>query len=271
MTQINKIPLPNFICIGAQRAGTTWLYHCLKEHPQIFVPKQKELRFFNYNYDDGIEAYSKNFENISDEIAYGELTPDYYRQQDALLRIKEHLPDVKLVFILRNPIHRAFSQYQLYCGTEYKETTFEETYLAHPELIEWGKYGDHLEFIYKHFNKGNVLTVDYDLLKESPEEFLRQIFEFLGVDSKFIPSNLKRTYNKVIYPSAQKIMKSLGLRWLIELVKISPLGDLIRNRQKKKNIQVSKQEFEYLVDKFKDDVRKLELILDADFSDWLSK
>lgn len=271
MESVKKKCLPNFICIGAQRAGTTWLYQCLKEHPQVFVPQKKELRFFNYNYNDGLEAYKLNFKDVSDEIAVGELTPDYYRQEDALLRIKENLPDVKLIFILRNPIHRAFSQYQLYCGTEYNEMTFEETYLKHPELIEWGKYGNHLEFIYNHFNKDNVLIIDYDLLKGLPAEFLRQIFDFLGVDSTFIPSNFKKTYNKVIYPGTQKVMNSLGLQWLIELIKRTPVGDFIRNRQKKKSAQISKFEFDYLVNNFEDDVKKIEMILNGDFSHWLSR
>ena len=83
--------LPTFICIGAQRAGTTWLYHCLKEHPEIYMPDKKELRFFNYNYDDGIDSYGKNFEMAGDLQVIGEVTPDYYRQEYALLRIKENL------------------------------------------------------------------------------------------------------------------------------------------------------------------------------------
>ena len=63
MSHRRKLTLPTFICVGAQRAGTTWLYHCLKEHPEIYMPAHKELRFFNYNYDVGIEEYSKNFED----------------------------------------------------------------------------------------------------------------------------------------------------------------------------------------------------------------
>ena len=67
MEIVNANFLPNFICIGAQRAGTTWLYHCLKEHPEVFVPEKKELRFFNYHYSDGIEAYKQNFKSVSNE------------------------------------------------------------------------------------------------------------------------------------------------------------------------------------------------------------
>ncbi len=261
--------LPTFICIGAQRAGTTWLYHCLKEHPEIFMPSVKELRFFNYNYDDGIDSYNDYFTGAGDAKVRGEITPDYYRQDYALLRIKEHLPNVKLIFILRNPIERAFSQYQLYCGTEYKEMSFEQTYRQHPDLIEWGMYGKHLEFIYQHFSKENVLILEYDLLKGDPENFLQQVFAFLGVNENFKPENLTKTYNKVIYPKLQRFLKEIGLNFVIDIVKSSFLGDLIRKRQKEKKNGMSKQDFEYLSNCFSEDVKHLGEILDADLSHWL--
>jgi len=271
MTHINNLTLPTFIGVGAQRAGTTWLYHCLKEHPEIYMSEDKELRFFNYNYDEGIESYSRNFDEAGEKKVRGEITPDYYRQQDALLRIKEHLPDVKLIFVLRNPIDRAFSQYQLYHGTEYGEMTFKETYTTHSDLVDWGKYGEHLEFIYQHFPKENVLVIEYDLLKGAPEEFLRQIFEFLNVDQNFKPTNLTKTFNKVIYPRMQNILNALGLQFVIELIKKTPIGDWVRARQKKKQFDIEKQDFDYLVDSFSEDVKKLESILNADLSHWLSR
>ena len=88
MNNIKSPILPTFICIGAQRAGTTWLYHCLKEHPEIYIPDHKELRSFNYNYNDGIESYSKNFKDAGESNVIGEITPDYYRQQYALCTYK---------------------------------------------------------------------------------------------------------------------------------------------------------------------------------------
>ena len=271
MNRIKKNTLPTFICIGAQRAGTTWLYHCLKEHPEIYMPVHKELRFFNYNYDEGIDSYSRNFDDAGERNVIGEITPDYYRQQYALLRINEHIPDVKLIFILRNPIDRAFSQYQLYCGTEYKEMTFKETYIKHSDLVDWGKYGEHLEFIYQHFPKDNVLVIEYDLLKGAPEEFLKQIFEFLNVSQDYKPTNLAKTYNKVIYPRAQKILRNFGFQFIIESIKKSRIGDWIRNEQKNNKSDIAKQDFDYLVKSFSKDVKKLGSILNADFTHWLRR
>jgi hypothetical protein len=262
--------LPTFICIGAQRAGTTWLYHCLKEHPDIYMPSHKELRFFNYNYSDGLDTYLENFSNASNEKVRGEITPDYYRQEYALLRIKKHIPDIKLIFIIRNPIERAFSQYELYCGTEYKEMSFEETYKNQNDLIEWGKYGKNLEFIYQHFPKTNVLVLNYDLLKGNPEAFLKQVFVFLQVDDGFKPDNLTKTYNKVIYPKLQRVLKSIGLQVLIDYVKKGQIGEWIRNQQKKKKSGISKNEYNYLSECFRDDVEKLGFMLNTDLTYWLN-
>jgi hypothetical protein len=262
---------PNFICIGAQRAGTTWLYHCLKEHPQVFVSDKKELRFFNYHYNDGIESYQHNFKQVSNEIAIGELTPDYYHQEDALLRIKKHIPNIKLIFILRNPIHRAYSHYQLYYGTQYNKMTFRKTYLKHSDIIEWGKYGQHLKFIYKHFKKENILTIDYDLLKDHPDQFLTTVFTFLGISPKFRPSIVNKTFNKVIYPKTQKMMQRLKLQGFIKFIKNTVVGDFIRTKQHQKKSNITNDDYDYLANQFKDDIILLNSILKIDYSHWLSQ
>ena len=67
MSHTNEQKLPTFICVGAQRAGTTWLYHCLKEHPEIYMPEHKELRFFNYNYDNGMSHIVKTLRMLVKE------------------------------------------------------------------------------------------------------------------------------------------------------------------------------------------------------------
>lgn len=268
MSSQESIVLPSFICIGAQRAGTTWLYHCLKEHPEVFMPEVKELRFFNYNYEEGLESYGRFFEGAEFTEVRGEVTPDYYRQEYALRRIKKHLPNVKLIFVLRNPIDRAYSQYELYHGTEYKELSFEQTYKQYPDIIEWGMYGKHLDAIYELFPKENLLILEYDLLQGNPEAFLQQVFGFLGVAESFRPESLDKTFNKVIFPRLQRILNVMGMNFIIELVKSSLLGDWIKEQKKKKSKAISSKDFNYLAHRFKDDITKLELILDTDLSHW---
>ena len=127
--------LPDFICIGVQRAGTTWLYECLKEHPEVFVPETKELHFFNDNYEKGIEFYSQYFEEAdSVNQVIGELTPNYYHDIQALQRISQKLPNVKVILILREPIARAYSHYQLSLTNQCKNMTFDEALAKVPTI-----------------------------------------------------------------------------------------------------------------------------------------
>ena len=105
--------LPTFIGIGAQRAGTTWAYNCLAEHPQVFMTAKKELHFFYAHYDRGLAWYEEQFAGAGAAKASGEISPDYMYNTDALDNIARDLPDVKLFAILRNPIDRAISAYAL--------------------------------------------------------------------------------------------------------------------------------------------------------------
>jgi hypothetical protein len=111
--------LPNFLIIGAQKAGTTWLASMLGQHPDVFIP-QNEIHFFDKaeNYARGLAWYASHFDPGSVRIAIGEKTPDYLwtnmsgaegHVANSHLRIREALPDARIIIILRNPVDRAIS------------------------------------------------------------------------------------------------------------------------------------------------------------------
>lgn len=119
---------PTFLIPGVSRAGTTTLYEYLSEHPDIFIPSQKELRFFDRdeNYQRGLDYYEGQFRGHRDQTAIGEVSPPYfYRgitfnkerkfnfdvEDDPPTRIYDAYPNVKIILTLRNPISRAYSQY----------------------------------------------------------------------------------------------------------------------------------------------------------------
>ena len=118
--------LPSFLGIGVQRSATTWVHNCLKEHPGVYVPEEKELRFFDENYERGFAWYEKYFETSSEGQVVGEITPNYFNVPDALARISEHLPEVKLFVIFREPVSRARSAYRLLLDDKYKNMTFRQ-------------------------------------------------------------------------------------------------------------------------------------------------
>ena len=121
--------LPNFLIVGAAKAGTTSLFEYLGEHPQIFTPAKKEPKFFSYGCypsplkgpgDDLVESqivknfdeYKKLFDNSDAYPLRGEASPDsLYYWNGAIPKIKKILGDVKIIIMIRNPANRAFSNY----------------------------------------------------------------------------------------------------------------------------------------------------------------
>ena len=122
---------PNFFCIGAQKAGTTTLYNLLIQHPQIYLPiNKKELHFFDVeeNYNKGTLWYlTKYFSKIKNESAIGEVTPSYCYYPKTPKRIFEQFgPDIKFIFILRNPVQRAVSLYNMMVSRGVETLPFHE-------------------------------------------------------------------------------------------------------------------------------------------------
>lgn len=106
---------PDFLIIGTQRGGTTSLHHLLSAHPQIRMAKVKELHFFNRLYSNGINWYMDQFKEESGASKFhsGEATPAYLYHPLVPERVAKHLPDVKLIVMLRDPVIRAFSQFMM--------------------------------------------------------------------------------------------------------------------------------------------------------------
>ena len=113
--------LPNFLVIGAPKAGTTSLHLHLRAHPEIFMPELKEPRFFGYEGEGErlkfpirtLEEYTALFDAVTDETAIGEATPHYLVYPGAAQRIRDLLPGARLIASLRDPVERSYSVYQM--------------------------------------------------------------------------------------------------------------------------------------------------------------
>jgi hypothetical protein len=142
----HRMMLPTFIGIGAQRAGTTWAYNCLAQHPDVYMSEKKELHFFYAHYARGLDWYAAQFSAAGDAVARGEISPDYMYSREALANMARDLPGVRLFAILRNPIDRAISAYSL--RQERNEgVSFGEACRRVPGLIYRGRYCGHLVVI----------------------------------------------------------------------------------------------------------------------------
>jgi hypothetical protein len=184
----NKDVLPNFLVIGAQRCATSWMYFCLKEHPDIFLPFMKEIHFFDYNYEKGLEWYKRYFNTRSDQKVVGEISPSYLYIEKVPGYIYKHLRDVRLIICLRNPIDRAYSQYKKHLRAGAFSGSFEEAIEKDPQYIQRGFYFKQISRYLEFFPRDRILILIYeDIQKDSPA-VLKNIFDFLEVDSDFIPS-----------------------------------------------------------------------------------
>ena len=261
--------LPNFICIGAQRAGTTWLHNCLKEHPDVFVPQLKELHFFDRFFNKGIEFYLEYFspENRGNAIVWGELTPNYYQEPEALKRIKDTIPDVKIIYILREPVSRAYSQYQLFKSSQFANMSFEEVIKTKPIVTDLSMQGKHLQRTYSLFSKEQVLVLFYDDLSNDPKTTLENVYTFIGVDHNFIPAHIGKRINRVVLPDLQEKFQRWGLGWFINLVKASPFAEWIKEFFHKKPKKMQDQPIiSQMQSIFEEDITLLEKLLNTNLS-----
>lgn len=266
--------LPNFLIIGAPRAGTTWISHNIRNHPEIFMPTQKELDFFNKHYDQGLDHYEAFFANANGELAIGEATPDYLHAEGVSDKIKNDLRDVKLIVSLRNPVDRLYSRYWNAKSkyAENKNLSFEEKIKSKPEFIEEGLYYRHLMRYLEFVPKENLLILLYDDLKKDENEFLRRIYEFLGVDVNYVSP--KQEFKINASASKPNLGKSQFLYYLyksLRKVGLYQLGYKVEQMNRKELPKMSPKTKEWLVNSvYGEENEKLGELIGRDLSKWNS-
>lgn len=231
--------LPNFLVIGTQRGGTSWLWKCLAGHPDVCVAGQKEVHFFDQdeNWAKGVQWYCQQFGSYSGEKAVGEATPSYMWHDDAPDRMARVVPSANLIVILRDPVDRAYSNYwrRRRYGEIDPSITFEEAVEVDPEYISRGLYYRQLKRILELFSNEQLLVLFFDQIRRDPQELIKEVYNFVDVNYDYVPSWLDRSYNAAIYPRVLETMRRLRLEWLIQFVKSTELGDYLRrtNAQRK--------------------------------------
>ncbi len=197
-------PLPNFLVLGAQKAGTTALYAYLRWHPGITGPSWKEVSFFDRHWWRGERWYRGQFPLRSRGRLVGEASPSYLFHPLAHERARAVVPDARLLVVLRNPADRAYSQYQHEVALGREPLSFEDALAAEEERTrgeverivadprafshEWwdhtyaarGLYADQLERWLAVFPRDQLLVVTSDELGERPAEAYASILSFLG-------------------------------------------------------------------------------------------
>jgi hypothetical protein len=196
--------LPNFIIAGGVATGTSFLSATLALHPDIYLPRiqRPEPNFFHYSwkFNQGIEWYQKMwFHEVGNQRAIGERSSLLLPSDVAAKRIKQALPDVKLIFCLRNPLERAWGNYRFTVLEGLEPLSFDEAILCEAERMKravgkWAevqphayltrsRYSAHLEEFFALFGKERILLLKSEDLGHNPHDNVKRVCEFLGVDS----------------------------------------------------------------------------------------
>lgn len=221
--------LPNFLVIGAMKAGTTSLHRYLRAHPQVFMPEEKELHFFvaERHWGRGQCWYEAQFSEAAGAVAVGEASPTYSMHPEfsgVPDRVAELLPDVRLVYCLRHPIERMRSHYlhELEKGRE--RAPIDRALATDPRYLDTSRYAMQLEQYLARFSAEQILIITAEQLRRDRTATVRRVLRFLGVDagwpdSRLLDPEYHRTSNKrVRRPLAEAALRVPGTRAVVRLV-----------------------------------------------------
>lgn len=202
---------PNFIVVGAAKAGTTAMYWYLAEHPAVFMSPVKETNFFAYNLDAGgtllygdpdvhrfpvktLAEYERLFDGAGRAAAIGEASPLYLEAPQVAARIREFVPAARIVCSLRHPVDRAYSDYLMYLrrrGRAFdpeRELTPTSAW-ARPDSrwMQVSRYHGQLARYYEAFPPEQIHVLLFDDIKQGAVAATQAVYRFLQIDSAFVP------------------------------------------------------------------------------------
>jgi len=212
--------LPDFIVVGAMRAGTTTLYHHLSNHTAIGMSRMKETDFFipKMNYPLGLDWYRNQFD--SGFAVHGEVSPNYamcHLWQGVPARIRETLPEVKIIFLARDPVDRFISHY-LHAWHVGHTKVLPEALLASKNgqnMLQTSRYTVQIEAYLQHFPPEQILILDFDELRTDPQATMDRMTNFLDLDQQSVlpVATRNETASTARMPGfAQRLWRSRGVR-----------------------------------------------------------
>jgi hypothetical protein len=245
-------PLPRFIIAGAQKAGTTSLFGYLADHPQCAASLTKEVHYFDEAFERGENWYRSNFPLGVGERHCFESSPYYMFDPRVPSRVKQTLPDVKLIFLLRNPASRAYSHYQHSRRRGREPLSFAEAIAAEPQrmaglhehllanptahsaphrhhsYVTRGHYAQQLETWVAQFAREQIMVVQAERLFKQPGEVFADVCRFLELDAwrprEFathnsgryhdpMPIEIRQQLTRHFEPANERLFDLLGVRY----------------------------------------------------------
>ena len=223
---------PDFLYVGTSKAGSTWLFNALARHPDVFLPSDKGLYYFDAHFDRGADWYLEHFRG-SGGLVRGEVSHSYLSSPQAPARIAALAPGVRLLVCLREPVDRAFSDYLDLRKNQQFDGPFAAALERYPRLVDRGRYASHLRRYLEVFPREQLLVQLFDDLRSDPQAYADQVFDFLGLPRLVLPpSDLgsrmpagvpRSSFAAAAAKSASQLVKRAGLRRLRSRAKRSAL------------------------------------------------
>jgi len=294
---------PNFILIGAGKAGTTALYEYLRQHPQVYMSPVKEPNYFafmgekvafkgpgedrmiNASSITDTDTYYHLFDQVSDQRAIGEASQWYLYSDKAAARIQQTLPEAKLIAILRDPVKRAYSDYLHFVRDEREpignfvsaikaEQTRIDSHWGFGHYVRRGLYYEQVKRYFDLFDRQQIKIYLNEDLKVDSLGLMQSIFEFLEIDATFAPDTSFRP-NVSGIPKNKLLHRFLGksnpIRTLIEPLAPASLRKAMITFKGKNLAQppLADEIRQQLIPLFREDVLKLQDLIERDLSSWL--
>jgi hypothetical protein len=210
---------PNFLIVGVMKAATTTLSDYLSLHPNIHIPAD-EIHFFNSEdkYQKGIAYYRSLFSPEPGEYRVGEKTPTYSYYQAAPSRIAQFNPNIRLIWIFRNPTLRAYSHYWFFVQNGQEKHPFEKAIELEPlkrsknigySYVDRGLYVQQVERFLNYFPKENMLFLLYESFRKTPVETIKKCLDFLELPIDLKLAEVDQSRNVTYLP------RNVYLQWLI--------------------------------------------------------
>lgn len=285
--------LPTFLVIGAAKAGSTSLYRFLNSHPQVFMSECKEPDFFidEVNWKLGLDWYESHFDQAKGALAIGEASVRY--SMDPLFegvpgRVAQMIPEVKLVYLVRDPIERMLSHYihryrrkpKKSPGSgpiEREHRPIQDALLEEPHYINSSRYAHQVELYLQHFAREQLLIITSEELRRNRMATLRKVYEFLGIDPSLDRSddvsdvNVTASKRKLRWSWAVELMNTSVGRTVVPFVPDSLKS--VFEKILREDVDVSRARIPdgfhcHLEELLRDDVRRLRTYMSADFDGW---
>jgi len=271
--------LLDFVGIGPQRTGTTWLYKTLRQHPALYLPEAlKETKYFDRRFDRGQEWYARYFESSRDGQLCGEIAPTYFDVPEVPDRVCRTVPSCDILISLRHPAERAFSLYLHHLRKGRVSGSFRDAVEQKPRILQSGRYATHIPRWLSTFGREQVHVLFLQDVKERPQEVLNQICTWLGVEPMRLPDQADQKVNAASMPRFPWLARiaslltvqlhSAGLHRVVEFGKRLGLRSVFFAGGEDEMPSLSAEDRAFLIAEYESDIEYVEEVTGRSLSHW---